>query len=49
MSEPVPSPAALRTAAKWLGRRDGPLTVARLFRTVLLLLECFAGRDALAM
>jgi D-amino-acid dehydrogenase len=27
MSEPVPSPAALRTAARWLGRRDGPLKV----------------------
>jgi D-amino-acid dehydrogenase len=27
MSEPVPSPAALRTAARWLGRKDGPLKV----------------------
>jgi D-amino-acid dehydrogenase len=27
MSEPVPSPAALRTAAKWAWRRDGPLKV----------------------
>ena len=27
MSEPVPSPAALRTAARWLGRRNGPLKV----------------------
>ncbi|GAB3394941.1 FAD-dependent oxidoreductase [Amycolatopsis echigonensis] len=27
MSEPVPSPAALRAAAKWFGRRDGPLKI----------------------
>jgi D-amino-acid dehydrogenase len=27
MSEPVPSPAALRTAARWAWRKDGPLKV----------------------
>jgi len=27
MSEPVPSPAALRTAARWAGRKDGPLKI----------------------